>query len=299
MTSAEQPRRHRKPAAIGAGYLHHCIPSHQAYFDRLMEIGARVDMVEYLAAHFAYDPGYLAEINAGTAGLPSTLHSYEYMLGSVESAPPGTVERLQRMADVSNCLWIGEHVGMVGTQDTYAGTFMQPMGTDEQTQVFIDNLRTANEESPYPLIIENQPMLFNQIGPRTVCQQVADIAEGADAGILLSLSNLVLSDDHYPVDWDSEVAHIPLDRVWQVHIPVPNEKELKDPEYARFRENEKWHISTLENLFKEKEFQPAVVILEVEAPGTPSRPEPERTKERLDWVRDLMGSRLQTEEAAR
>ncbi|MCA6092191.1 DUF692 domain-containing protein [Streptomyces sp. SCA3-4] len=299
MTSADQMRRHPRPATIGAGYLHHCIPGHQKYFERLMELDARVDMVEYLAAHFATDPDYLGEVNASTAGLPSTLHSYEYMLGSVDDPDPETVRRLQRMAEVSNCLWIGEHVGMVGTRDTYTGTFMQPMGTDEQTQVFIDNLRAANEQSSVPLIIENQPMLFNQIGPRSVCQQVADIAVGADAGILLSLSNLVISDDYHPVDWESELSRIPLDRVWQVHLPLPNEKELAEPEYARFRRNEKWHFSTLERLFKEKDFRPSVVILEVEASGTPSRPAPERTKERLDWVRELMAPQFEAEEKAR
>ncbi|MEU8708608.1 DUF692 family multinuclear iron-containing protein [Streptomyces sp. NPDC048565] len=299
MTNADQVRGPRRPATIGAGYLHHCTPAHQKYFEHLMEIDAPVDMIEYLAAHFATDPDFIGEINAATAGLPSTLHSYEYMLGSVEEPPADTVQRLQRMAEVSNCRWIGEHVGMVGTRDTYSGTFMQPLGTDEQTQVFIDNLRAANEASPYPLIVENQPMLFNQIGPRTMCQQVADIAVGADAGILLSLSNLVISNDYHPVDWDSELSRIPLDHVWQVHLPLPNEKELAEPEYARFRENEKWVFSALESLFKDKDFRPAAVILEIEASGTPSRPSPKRTKERLEWIRDLMGSRAAEEEAVR
>ena len=90
-------------------------------------------MMEYLAAHFAYDPGYLGEINDFTAGLPSTLHSYEYMLGSVERPPADVADRLQHMARVSHCRWIGEHIGMVGTADTYSGTFLQPLGTDEQT----------------------------------------------------------------------------------------------------------------------------------------------------------------------
>ncbi|MEV6479711.1 DUF692 family multinuclear iron-containing protein [Streptomyces sp. NPDC051576] len=192
------------------------------------------------------------------------------------------------MADVSNCRWIGEHIGMTGTRATYSGTFLQPLGTDEQTQVFIDNLRRANETSAVPLIVENQPQVFNQVGPRAVCEQVADIAVGADAGILLSLSNIVISDAFHPMDREREIAHIPLDRVWQVHLPLANEAELAEPGHEVTRQNEKWHFATLEALFREKDFRPAAVILEIQASGTPSRPEPERTRDRLDWIHDLM-----------
>ncbi|MET7483875.1 DUF692 family multinuclear iron-containing protein [Streptomyces sp. NPDC005538] len=164
------------------------------------------------------------------------------------------------MAEVSNCRWIGEHIGMTGTRATYSGTFLQPLGTDEQTQVFIDNLRRANETSAVPLIVENQPQVFNQVGPRAVCEQVADIAVGADAGILLSLSNIVISDAFHPMDREREIAHIPLDRVWQVHLPLANEAELAEPVHEVTRQNEKWHFATLEALFREKDFRPAAVI---------------------------------------
>jgi uncharacterized protein (UPF0276 family) len=280
---------HTRPETIGVGYLHHCIPAHQKYFQRLQELGAPLDMMEYLAAHFAYDPGYLGEINEFTAGLPSTLHSYEYMLGSVERPPADVVDRLQHMARVSHCQWIGEHIGMMGTADTYSGTFLQPLGTDEQTQQFIDNLRAATARSVCPLIVENQPQVFNQIGPRGVCQQVADVAVGADVGILLSLSNIIMSDDFHPMDRDAELASLPLDRVWQVHIPVPCERELDAPGLAKPKQDTHWAYSTLEELFAHPDFRPVSVILEVEAVGTLSRAEPEQTRDRLVWARELLG----------
>ncbi|WP_433788709.1 multinuclear nonheme iron-dependent oxidase [Actinoplanes sp. CA-252034] len=247
-----------------------------------------MDMIEYLAAHFAHDPDFLADIHASTGGLPSTLHSYEYMMGSVERPPAQVVDRLQRMAAISDCRWIGEHIGMVGTADTYAGTFLQPFGTDEQTEQFIVNLRAAAATSVTPFIVENQPQVFAQIGPRGVCRQVADVATGADCGILLSLSNIIISDSFFGMDREKEIAAIPLDRVWQIHLPVPSASELGDPGLARLRDDTRWAYATLEQLAAEPDFRPAAIILEVQAAGTPSRATPEEIKDRLIWAREMM-----------
>ncbi|MBC3840255.1 DUF692 family protein [Streptacidiphilus sp. 4-A2] len=118
-----------RPAVIGAGYLYHCIPKHQVFHEELLRLGGQVDFIEYLAAHFSGDPAYLGEINAAQGSIPSSLHSYEYMIGSVERPRPETLRRLQQLSQNSNCQYIGEHVGMVGTRDDYSGTFLQPFGT--------------------------------------------------------------------------------------------------------------------------------------------------------------------------
>jgi hypothetical protein len=44
----------------------------------------------------------------------------------------------------------------------------------------------------------------------------------------------------------------------------------------------------LEELFAHPDFRPVSVILEVEAVGTPSRAEPQQTRDRLVWARELL-----------
>jgi uncharacterized protein (UPF0276 family) len=278
-----------RPATIGAGYLYHCIPKHFNFHQELLELGAKVDFIEYLAAHYSGDPDYLGEINDAQGSLPSSLHSYEYMIGSVERPRPQTVRRLQRLVEISNCKYIGEHVGMVGTTEDYSGTFLQPFGTDEQTQVFIDNIVAARNDFPScPVIIENQSQVYNQIGPRTVCEQVRDIALEADTGILLSLSNILISDDWHPQDRERELGFIPAERVWEVHVPLANSAETAAKGLKEVLDSEQWAFQTLEHLCRDPDFQPAAIVFEVEASGTEATAEAARTRDLLDWARGLL-----------
>ena len=277
-----------KPDVIGAGYLYHCVPAFADYHARLDDVGGQVDIVEYLASHFASDPDYLGEVSRGLGDLPSTLHCFEYMIGSVDRPADSIVRRLQRMVEISNCRYIGEHVGLMGTTQTYTGTFLQPFGTDEQTQQFIDNLLEVKQIAGCPLTIENQSQVFNQIGPRSMGEQIRDIAVGADVGVLLSLSNFIIAEDFHPMDREREIAVLPLDRVWQLHLPLGNAAELAQPEFANRRREEDWARRTIEQLFAEPDFRPVSIIFEIEDAGTPTHGEPERLRDSLDWARELL-----------
>jgi hypothetical protein len=288
MTATTAAPAATRPGLIGAGFLYHCIPAFTEYHERLLAVGGRIDIIEYLASHFASDPEYLGEINRSLGSPPSTLHSFEYMIGSVDRPADAVIRRMRRMVEVSNCQYIGEHVGIMGTADVYTGTFLQPFGTDEQTQQFIDNLRTVKEQAGCPISIENQSQVYNRIGPRSMCEQIRDIAEGADVGVLLSLSNFMIAEDFVPMDREREIAAIPLDRVWQLHLPLGCAAELREPDYAHRREEEDWARSTIEQLFREPGFQPSSIVFEIEDAGTPAYAEPERLRDSLDWARELL-----------
>ncbi|MEU1800981.1 DUF692 family multinuclear iron-containing protein [Streptomyces sp. NPDC019937] len=285
-------RRHTKPDPIGAGFLYHCAPRFADLYRALVECGGRIDMIEYLATHFGSDVEYVAEVNRSLGDPPSTLHCYEYMIGCVDRPDERTITKLRRMAELANCQYIGEHVGMMGTGERYSGTFLQPFGTDEQTERFIDNLRDLEGAPGCPLTIENQSQVYNQVGPRSICEQVRDIALGADVGILLSLSNFIIAERFVSMDRERELAAIPLDHVWQVHLPLGRAEELNDPGLGLDwrREEQRWANSTLEQLFREPSFKPVSVIFEIEDAGTPSHARPEELRDALDWARELLGA---------
>lgn len=277
-----------RPRTMGAGFLYHCIPAFADYYDQLVAAGGRIDIVEYLASHFASDPEYLGEVNHALGDPPSTLHSYEYMIGSVDRPAGAVLNRMRRMVEVSNCQYIGEHVGLMGTSDVYSGTFLQPFGTDEQTQQFVDNLRTVKDLAGCALSIENQSQVYDRVGSRSMCEQIRDIAEGADVGVLLSLSNFMIAENFVPMDREREIAAIPLSRVWQLHLPLGCAAELADPEFADRRREEKWARDTIEELFRQPDFRPAAIVFEIEDAGTPSYAEPERLRDSLEWARELV-----------
>lgn len=277
-----------RPGLLGAGFLYHCVPDFAEYYDRLLAVGGSIDIIEYLASHFASDPEYLGEVNRSLGDPPSTLHSFEYMIGSVDRPPDAVIRRMRRMVEVSNCRYIGEHVGLMGTGQVYTGTFLQPFGTDEQTQQFIDNLVAVKELAGCPLAIENQSQIYNQIGPRSMCEQIRDIAEGADVGVLLSLSNFMIAENFFPMDRERELAAIPLERVWQLHLPLGCAAELAHPDFQYRLKEETWARDTIEALFTDPRFRPSSIVFEIEDAGTPSHAEPERLRDSLHWARELL-----------
>lgn len=291
MTDTVPARRHTKPPTIGAGFLYHCSVEFAELYRRLVGCGGRIDFVEYLATHFGSDVEYLREVNAGLGNPPSTLHSYEYMIGCVDRPDQATVAKLQRMVRAGNCQYIGEHVGMMGTTQQYSGTFLQPFGTDEQTETFIRNVQEVKEIAGCALTIENQSQVYGQVGPRSMGEQVRDIAIGADVGILLSLSNFIIAERFVSMDRERELAAIPLEYVWQVHLPLGRAAELNDPglDLTWRREEQRWANETLVQLFKEPSFCPVSIVFEIEDAGTPSHATPEELRDALEWARELLG----------
>jgi uncharacterized protein (UPF0276 family) len=272
-------------ATYGAGYLYHYDPSYQDFARRLAAVGGRVDIYEVLGVQFNSEPETLGRF-AASLGRPVTLHSFEYCLGNVERPPDRVIERIQQHAGNARAVYIGEHIAIMGTRDTYSGGFFTPPGTPEQTQVLIDNLAGAQRSSVCPIIVENPSMFYNQLGPQTIGRQLREIAEATDSGILLSLSNISISENFHPQDREAMLAEIPLGRVRQLHVICGNRGEERRPGMEHQRREQEWALKTMEELAREPELHPASVIFELEA-GTPSLAEPERLRDLLDMARDL------------
>lgn len=286
MTPAK--RQHAVPEprqTFGAGYLYHYHPIYQDFAERFAGAGGEADIYEMLAVQFNSEPDAIERFSAAL-GKPVTLHSFEYALGNVQRPLQKVQDRIQDLARRSKSAYIGEHVAVMGTRDYYCGGFLQPPGTDEQTQVLIDNIKTIKASSVCPMIIENPSQFYNHIGPRTIGQQMREVAEHADVGILLSLSNITISDRFHPQDRDAMLAEIPLERVRQIHALCGNLAEEQQPGMEKSRDTQRWILSTLEELSKRAELRPAAVIFELEA-GTQAMAEPERLRDVMTMARDL------------
>lgn len=273
----------------GAGYLYHYDPSYQDFARQLAAVGGQVDIYEVLGVQFNSEPESLGTF-AAALDRPVTLHSFEYCLGNVERPPDRVIDRIQQHARSAGVVYIGEHVAIMGTRDTYCGGFFTPPGTPEQTQVLIDNLADAQRTSVCPIIVENPSMFYNQIGPQSIGQQLREVAEATGAGILLSLSNISISEGFHPQDREAMLAEIPLGRVRQLHVICGNRAEELSPGMEQQRREQEWALATMAELARSPEMRPASVIFELEA-GTPSLAEPERLRDLLDEARDLFFSR--------
>jgi hypothetical protein len=269
----------------GAGYLFHYHADYQDYHARFMAAGGEADIFEILAVQFHSDPEAMPALVA-ELGKPVTLHSYDYCLGNVERPPRKSLERIERYVKSAGIAYVGEHLALMGTARDYCGTFFQPPGTEEQTRMLIDNVRHLKKTVGCPVIIENAVQFYRPIGPHTLGEQLRIVSEEADVGILLSLSNVSVSDLYRPQDREAFLREIPLSRVRQIHVLLNNEAEERTPGMERARNEQRWLLETLEELAGDDALRPSSVIFELAA-MTSSLAEPERLRDALHTTRDL------------
>lgn len=270
---------------FGVGYLYHYDADYKLFAQRLAEVGGRVDIYEVLGVQFNSEPDSLTRF-AAALGKPITLHSFEYCLGNVEGPPKEVIDRIQLHARNANAVYIGEHIAVMGTGRDYIGGFLQPLGTDEQTKVIIDNLKQAKKGSACPIIVENASQFYKQTGPVSLGRQLREVAEGADVGLLLSLSNISISDRFRPQDREAFLAEIPLERVCQLHVLCGNSAEEQMPGMEKTRQEHEWAMKMMRELAQEPSLNLSTVIFELES-GTPSLPEPEKLRDYMDEARSL------------
>jgi hypothetical protein len=284
--NAKEKRRTPEPRqSFGAGFLYHYHPDYQSFNERFEAVGGDADIYEMLGVQFNSEPDAIERF-ADSLGKPVTLHSFEYCLGNVQRPTQKVVERIQELARRSKAAYIGEHVAVMGARDYYCGAFFQPPGTEEQTQVLARNVAAAKRSSVCPIIIENPSQFYNQVGPHSIGRQMREVSVGADVGILLSLSNVTISDRFHTQDREAFLGEIPLERVRQIHALCGNLAEERMPGMEKSRQNQEWILNTMEQLARRPELRPASVIFELEA-GTPSMAEPERLRDLIQMARDL------------
>ena len=170
---------------------------------------------------FTVDPVRLAAIR----DLPAAkiLHGVGFPVGGSRPPDPVHVPPLLAMRDALNAPWISEHLafneagGPGGTFPT--GFLLPPYKTPAGVEAAIASIRSVSARLPVPFAIENG---VSYLKPRP--EEMADgaflaaVAHGADCGIVLDLHNAWTNDRNGRQPLDEFLAHIPLDRVWEVHL---------------------------------------------------------------------------------
>ena len=240
-------RKPQIPRGTGVGYVRHYHREHEEYARRLEACGGEVDVYEILAVHFFGELDQVAPFRAHL-DRPVIVHSYAYALGNAVRPSEAVRQKLQRVATDSEALAISEHIAVMGTEDTYAGTFLTPPGTAEQTRLLIENTKQLKRESTAGIVLENPVQFYNQLGPHSIGEQCRRVCEGANVGMLLSLSNVAFSDPYHPMDKDEFLAAIPLDRVEEIHYFLGHSVEQREPHLRRMVEEMAWQQRTPEEL---------------------------------------------------
>jgi uncharacterized protein (UPF0276 family) len=119
--------------------------------------------------------------------------------------------------------WTSEHLSILDVRgargEQPCGFLMPPLQTDQQVELAATNIKRRAAALALPFAFETGVNYFSQ----GECEMAdgdffAAVAEAADCGILLDLTNLWANHRNGRARIDDILARLPLERVWEVHL---------------------------------------------------------------------------------
>lgn len=160
------------------------------------------------------------------AALPQRflMHGVGYPVGGTICDQERHLGEFQRWAEVLSPPWTSEHLSILHVRgdagpDRHCGFLMPPLQTDAQVKLAARNIRQRTVVTGLPFAFETGVNYF----ARRDCEMpdgefFAAVAEAADCGILLDLTNLWVNDRNGRTKIGDVLARLPLERVWEVHL---------------------------------------------------------------------------------
>jgi uncharacterized protein (UPF0276 family) len=157
--------------------------------------------------------------------LPQRLltHGVGYPIGGTVCDQERHIAEFRLWTDELSSAWTSEHLSIFHVRAADGvlpcGFLMPPLQTDAQVELASDNIRRRAATLGRPFAFETG---VNYFLPRD-CEMpdgefFAAVAEAADCGILLDLTNLWVNHKNGRANIEDVIARLPLERVWEVHL---------------------------------------------------------------------------------
>jgi uncharacterized protein (UPF0276 family) len=161
----------------------------------------------------------------GLSALPQRLltHGVGYPIGGTICDQERHVAEFRRWIGELASPWTSEHLSVLEVRGArgsqHCGFLMPPLQTDTQVDLAAQNIRDRAAVLSSPFAFETGVNYFlPRDGEMPDGEFFAAIAEAADCGILLDLTNLWVNDRNGRAKIGDVLSKIPLERVWEVHL---------------------------------------------------------------------------------
>jgi uncharacterized protein (UPF0276 family) len=150
-------------------------------------------------------------------------HGVGYPVGGVICDQEEHVGEFRAWTEGLACQWTSEHLSILTVRGARGGQpcgfLMPPLQTDLQVELAAKNIKQRVAAIGRPFAFETGVNYFH---PRD-CEMpdgefFASVAEAADCGILLDLTNLWVNEKNGRAALADVLAELPLERVWEVHL---------------------------------------------------------------------------------
>ena len=156
-------------------------------------------------------------------GLPTLVHSVGYPIGGSGPGDPTNLALLDAVLSALSPPWWSEHLNFIsaehGGERRNLGFLMPPVQSQKSVDICVDNIKRLQDRFGLPFAFETGTNYLRP-DPREIADGLfwGEIADRADAGILLDLHNVWTNARNGRQPVEAVLDDLPLERIWEVHI---------------------------------------------------------------------------------
>lgn len=179
-----------------------------------------VDFVEVISENYMVDGGKrLRVLEEVRARHPVALHGVSMSIGSAGGLDPAYLDRLRRLAERIEPLWVSDHLCWTRTSAHNSHDLLPLPLTREALDVACTNVGQAQDRLGRAMLIENpSSYLTFPEDELTEWEFIAELARRTGCYLLLDINNIYVSACNHGFSADDYLAGLPLDRVRQIHL---------------------------------------------------------------------------------
>jgi len=146
-------------------------------------------------------------------------HGVGLYVGSAQGLDREHLRRLKTLVRRTGTPWLTDHLCWGSVDGTFSHDLLPLPYTREAISRAVENIRLVQDTIEIPFAIENVSSYaeFHE-STMTEWEFLTEVAEQADAGILLDVNNIYVSSINHGFDPMTYLENVPHDRVAQIHI---------------------------------------------------------------------------------
>lgn len=199
----------------------HGIGLRTTHFAHILEHGASgVDWFEVISENF-FEPGGRpwAVLEKVRAEAPVVLHGVSLGIGNVDPLDDAYLQSLEALIQRVEPAWVSDHLCWGGYGAHYAHDLLPLPYSEEALEHVVRRTVEVEERLGRRLLLENVST-YVSFTSSTLSEWMflTEVAERADAGILLDVNNVVVSARNHGFSAEAYVDAIPAERIGQIHL---------------------------------------------------------------------------------
>ena len=191
-----------------------------AHYADFLDGPVAVDFVEVISENFMIDGGKPIRIlEQVRADYPVILHGVSMSIGSAHGLDLDYLERLRRLADRIEPLWMSDHLCWTRTSAHNSHDLLPLPLTEEALGIVCDNIDIAQNTLGRTMLFEN-PSSYLTFPEDEMAEWefLSEMVARTDCGLLLDVNNIVVSANNHGFSSADYLDGLPLEAVRQIHL---------------------------------------------------------------------------------